>query len=298
MLDRRTLAVCYSETMIGLAIKRTGMSVLFGLGFFMSWAILMSIVMANEALINPTRLQENHALLRLWQEAVPLLAVLAATWLFAGKIGGEAGFPPLAGKDWVKSLLFGALVGAGWLITSTLLLVLMGWLQLEGTNHVSALAIWFSALAINVIMQEYLVRGYLFLIIKERHSMLAAVIITTILFTLMHGLQGGVLGVANVVAASLVFTLLLVRTGSLLAPIVAHIVWNGVGGVLLGVISLGGVYPSLLAVSQHGNDIVAGGEAMLEGSIITLLVSITVILGLWLIKPRLRSIAGSTASNT
>lgn len=84
------------------------------------------------------------------------------------------------------------------------------------------------------------------------------------------------------------FTFLLIRTGSLLAPIVAHIIWNGIGGVILGVVSSGGVYPSLLKVSQHGSDIMTGGAAVIEGSIVTLFVSAMIVLGLWLVgrKPR------------
>lgn len=270
------------------SLRRLGVSILLGLGFFVLWAVLISLVMSNDTLENPPWTRADEALQRLWWEVVPALALLVATGVFASKIGGKIGWPVLAGNKWVKNLAIGTLVGVGWLAVVVLPLVLMGFLQFEGTTTVASLTIWFAAMVINVVMQEYLVRGYLFTMIEKRHSVAAAAIVTTILFTLMHGLQGGVLGVANVVAASLVFTFLLIRTGSLLAPIVAHIIWNGIGGVILGVVSLGGVYPSLLKVSQHGSDIMTGGAAVIEGSIVTLFVSAMIVLGLWLVgrKPR------------
>ncbi len=270
------------------SLKYVGMSILLALGFFILWAVLISVVMSNNTLENPYWTRVDKALQRLWWEMVPAIALIVATWIFANKTGGKIGWPVLADTQWAKNLALGILVGIGWLTAAVLPLTLMGFLQFDGATVVTSLGIWLIAMTINAAMQEYLVRGYLFKMIGERHSANAAVIVTTILFTLMHGLQGGVLGIANVVAASLVFTLLLVRTGSLLAPIVAHIIWNGVGGVVLGVVSLGGVYPSLLKVSQHGSDVVTGGSALVEGSIVTLFGSTMILLALWFMRQKSR----------
>ena len=70
-------------------------------------------------------------------------------------------------------------------------------------------------------------------------------IITTILFTVMHGgaIEAGILPVVNVVTMCLFTTALYEAEGTLLAPIMAHAVWNIVGSLYLGGVSLADDYP-------------------------------------------------------
>ena len=90
-------------------------------------------------------------------------------------------------------------------------------------------------------MQEVLVRGYLYQMIKNNYNIVVAVLISTGLFTFAHGgaFEAGILPVLNVITMSLF------RDGSfweytesLVAPIVIHFLWNGVGAIILGGVSL------------------------------------------------------------
>ncbi len=138
---------------------------------------------------------------------------------------------------------------------------------------------WFISVILNAVMQEFLVRGYLFSLFKEAFNAAAAVIITTILFSAMHGsaFEAGIIAVLNVLTTSVFASLLLLYTGSLLAPVIVHILWNGIGGLVLGVVSLDGDYPSLWNSVMSGNDLISGGHHKFDGSIIVLLVNVLLI---------------------
>ena len=82
-------------------------------------------------------------------------------------------------------------------------------------------------------MQELLVRGYLYQMLKQRHNAAAAAIATTALFTALHGgaLEAGVIPVLNVLTMSLLMTVVLEYSGSIIAPVVMHFLWNGFGAL-------------------------------------------------------------------
>lgn len=94
-------------------------------------------------------------------------------------------------------------------------------------------------------MQEVLVRGYLYQMIKNNYNIVAAVIVSTGLFTFAHGgaFEAGILPVLNIITMSLFVTAVLEYTESLIAPIVIHFLWNGVGAIILGGVSLAEDYP-------------------------------------------------------
>lgn len=82
---------------------------------------------------------------------------------------------------------------------------------------------------LNVVMQELLVRGYLYRMIGQKHNTAAAVIVTTVLFTACHGgaFEAGLVPVLNVVTMSLLMTAALEYSGSIIAPTTMHFLWNG-----------------------------------------------------------------------
>ena len=147
------------------------------------------------------------------------------------------------------------------------------------------LPIWILAAILNVVMQELLVRGYLYQMIKQKHNIVAATIVTTTLFTALHGgaFEAGLIPVLNVVTMSLLMTVILEYTGSIIAPIIMHTIWNVVGAIIFGGVSLADDYPHLLNVIFSGNDILSGGSCKIEGNIVvfimnTLMICLFVIL--------------------
>ena len=109
--------------------------------------------------------------------------------------------------------------------------------------------------------------------LRQRHGLMAAVTVTSALFTLLHGgaFEAGLVPVLNVLTMSLLMTAALEYTGSLAAPIVMHAVWNGVGALVLGGVSLAEDYPHLLNMTFSGGEFLSGGACKIEGSVFVLL---------------------------
>ena len=72
--------------------------------------------------------------------------------------------------------------------------------------------LWLFSAFINGVMQEVLVRGYLYQMIKNNYNIVVAVLISTGLFTFAHGgaFEAGILPVLNVITMSLFVTAVLV----------------------------------------------------------------------------------------
>ena len=76
---------------------------------------------------------------------------------------------------------------------------------------------------------------------------------------------------------SLLMTVVLEYTQSLLTPIIMHFLWNSVGAIVLGGVSLADDNPNLLTATFSGNALLSGGIYKMEGSIIVSFVNIVLI---------------------
>ena len=250
-------------------MKQVIITIIKMIGFFLGWAILTYIL--------PLSSSENPAIWRLWAEITPLLAIIAFTYIFW-----------LIEKKTVKLYLFdnpgrgvvlGVVTGIVWLSIPVLVMYMSRIIHFDGTNAIQLFPVWMLAAFLNVIMQELLVRGYLYQMIKQKHNIVAATIATTALFTVLHGgaFEAGVIPVINVLTMSLLMTVVLEYSGSIIAPTIMHFLWNGIGALVLGGVSLADDYPNLYITAFTGNDILSGGSCKIEGSIIVLFVNIILI---------------------
>lgn len=105
---------------------------------------------------------------------------------------------------------------------------------------------------------------------EEKYNLTAAVIITTTLFTLLHGgaFEAGLIPVINVVTMCLFTSALYESEKTLLAPVMAHAVWNIVGALFLGGVSLADDYPHVLTLSASSNTLLSGGSYKIEASVV------------------------------
>ena len=81
-------------------------------------------------------------------------------------------------------------------------------------------------------------------------------------------------------------TVTLEYTGSIVAPVIMHSIWNSVGAIILGGVSLAEDYPHLLNVTFRGNNILSGGVCKIEGSIVVLAVNILMVFVFILLKKK------------
>lgn len=102
----------------------------------------------------------------------------------------------------------------------------------------------------------------------------------------MHGgaFEAGIIPVLNIITMSIFVILLLEYTGTLLAPIIVHFVWNTIGCIILGGVSLASDYPNLLNSIFKGNILLSGGIYKIEGSIIVLVINILLIVTFFLLN--------------
>ena len=145
--------------------------------------------------------------------------------------------------------------------------------QFERSNYFSSAGLWFISVFLNVVMQELLVRGYLYQFLKQKSNILIATIVTTGIFTLLHGgaIEAGIVPVFNVLTMSVFMTFLLEWSKSIWAPIIAHYLWNAVGSLVFNGVLLADDYPHILNAVFVGNDIISGGVCRIEGSILVLI---------------------------
>lgn len=250
-------------------IKKIVNTTLKSVLFFIGWAVLCAFI----PLVNT----DNAAIWRLWAEITPLIAIIAFTlvfWLIEKK---QIELHLLGNPS--KGLSVGIIGGIAWLGCSVLIFLSSGVMKFDGSNDVSMLSLWILAALLNVVMQELLVRGYLYQMIKQKHNMMAATVVTTGIFTALHGgaFEAGIIPVLNVVSMSLLMTIVLEYTGSIIAPVIMHGIWNSVGAIILGGVSLAEDYPYWLNVTFSGHDILSGGVCKIEGSVIVFAVNILMI---------------------
>jgi membrane protease YdiL (CAAX protease family) len=187
--------------------------------------------------------------------------------------------------------VLGLTLGSAWIFGSIGILYLLGNFGLGARHDVPYLAIWFFAVLLNATMQEYLVRGYLFSLLRAKYNVVVAIAVTTVLFTVIHvgAFEAGALPVFNIITMSVFASLLLVHTETLLAPIVVHFIWNSVGRLLFGAVSLADDYPNMWDSLLAGNRLLSGGSAKIEGSVVVSALNLVLVaLMLFLIKKRRR----------
>lgn len=241
------------------------------LTFFLGWAVLTGLM--------PFPDSSNGAIWRFWAELIPLLSAAGFTLLFW--LPERQALPLHLCTAPLKNAMIGFAAGVLWLGIATGVLLLTGTMHITGYQQVPLLGLWILSTLLNTVMQELLIRGYLYQLIKRQYSTVAAAIVTTALFTFLHGgaLEAGMVPTFNVVTMSLLMVLVLEYTQSLLAPMVMHFLWNCIGGILLGGVSLAEDYPQLCQTEFTGSVLLSGGASKMEGSIVVLLLNLLLIAG-------------------
>ncbi len=261
-------------------MKKIAITVIKFLGFFLGWAILTSIL--------PVPPLEDPALWRLWAEIIPLLSIIAFTLAFWFIEKKEVKLHLFDNPT--KGVVLGAIAGIVWLAIPVLIMYIAKIIHFNGSNSIKLFPIWLIAAFLNVIMQELLVRGYLYQMLKQKYNIAAAAIVTTALFTALHGgaFEAGVIPVLNILTMSLLMTIVLEYSGSIIAPTIMHFVWNGIGALVLGGVSLADDYPNLFILTFSGSEILSGGTCKIEGSIIVLFVNVFLIAFFMFLKNKQR----------
>ena len=115
--------------------------------------------------------------------------------------------------------------------------------------------------------------------------------LATAVFALFHpgAFACGPVAALQIVAASVLLTLVRLFSGGLATPIAMHAAWNAIGGIGFGVVSLADDYPNVFATSLSGPELISGGTMGIEGSVVVLAVTCALCIAVFAIHCRLRS---------
>lgn len=238
--------------------------------FFVGWAVCVSLIPIPDV--------KSDVVWRFFAELIPFLVIAILTFIFWWTEKRKLRLHLINNPS--RSSILGIITGLIWLSSSAGILLLTRSVHIEGSNHISMLWLWILSAFINTVMQEMLVRGYLYQMIKKEYNLAAAVIVSTLLFTFAHGgaFEAGLLPVLNVLTMSLFMTAVLEYTDSLIAPVIIHFLWNSIGAIILGGVSLAEDYPHLLNMTFDGNVVLSGGIYKIEGSIVVLILNLIMII--------------------
>ena len=178
----------------------------------------------------------------------------------------------------------GAIIGVILLALSVVAIVLTGNIKYHGIFEnvdIIMILLLFGGFIIQGATEEILCRGIVLHTLKEKTSIGIAIAVSTILFIIPHwsslfdgGTVYGVIGVANLVLISVIFSLLTIDFKSIWAACGLHSFWNAILYSVLG-LNLSGKDETVTAIfdmQSVGKNIWNGGEYGIEASIITAVV--------------------------
>jgi len=200
-------------------------------------------------------------------------------------------FIRLSTNQFFSKLLVGVFFGLFWLAIAVIPIYLLGQGQLTEVFSltVTQLLIYFLILFVNAAMQELLVHGYLFSLLQNKYSKITALLVTSILFLLLHpgAINAGIIASINVFGAGLIFGLIIICYDSLLSATVAHTIWNYFGAVWFGLIPLDN-YPTMKLLKVTGDPIFIGDKNGMETSL-SVTITIVLVIALLLLSKSRRS---------
>ncbi len=197
-------------------------------------------------------------------------------------------------RGWLRELVIGLVAGVivtGFLV---LILVLTGSVSLalspDPGASLGALPFFLVLFTLAAAVEELMFRGYPLQVLAEGSRRWIAGILLCVVFTWGHGSNPDVtiVGIINIFLASVLLTVLYFQTRRLWLPIALHVSWNLAQSWLWGFDVSGiKIENQLFVMAPTGSELITGGEFGLEGSILSTILFVAVVVW-FLIKPVLR----------
>lgn len=183
----------------------------------------------------------------------------------------------------------GLIAGAGMLSLFFAICYLLGLVQMEHSAAASPqlrlMVVFFASVWLQSALEEFIFRGYLLQVLLRRGTA-AAVLSTSLAFSLLHVLQGfNLMGLFNIFLFGVVAALMVCLTDSLWLAIGFHAGWNFFTLHVFGFPMYGAERLSLLRASPAGG-LLTGGSYGPEGSALMLLILAAASGLLWSRMPR------------
>jgi len=227
-----------------------------------------------------------------------VLAVLLATHIMRRRSRLAWADVGLARGRAARDLLLGVVIGVIEFALVPLLAAAGGWIEigpgaaLEGgaglAGALLSLAIVLLAMLPAAAFEEITDRGYAVTLLAAR-SKVAAVLVTALVFTVMHAGNAGfdAVAFAHVFVAGVALAVGRIRSGALWLPIGWHFGWNAAQGWLFGA-AVSGMRPAAFPLSTlrlRGPELLTGGTFGPESGLIAVAASLVTLVAYWKLVP-------------
>lgn len=218
-----------------------------------------------------------HGLVMIKNLMLPIAELAAyailVQWLERRRAGEVA-----LGRDGLRSLTAGLLVGAAAICTVIMILWLSGLATFATGTGTAGLANAILVPFTTAVIEEILFRAILFRLLEEMIGTLSAALLSAALFGLAHIGNAGATVMAILflsLSLGLLTALAFAASRSLWMPIGLHLGWNFALSYLFGTLNSGEAAPShLLRTTFSGPPLLTGGSFGLEASMVTVLLAI------------------------
>lgn len=212
-----------------------------------------------------------------------MIGTLLLIWIFVKYVDKENFIEiGLHTKDKLNDFYIGFFIGAFIMISGYGLLEFLGEIHFQRTLF-NFKEIMFSILLFLVISitEEVLFRGYILRNLMTSFNKYIALLLSSILFSLAHGLNPNIdlLGLTGIFLAGILLGITYIHTKNLWFPIALHFSWN-LFQTLLGFNVSGRNAYSMIEFSIKENTLLNGGTFGFEGSILSLIAMILTIIGI------------------
>lgn len=188
----------------------------------------------------------------------------------------KRGMTELASTGAVRETVLGAFVGFLLFTSTVVVLALVGVYHMTGLNSLSVLAIPFINSAVGGLFEEILFRGILFRIVEESLGSWLALLISAIIFGLLHLLNENATligALAIMFEAGILLAGAYMLTRRLWFAIGIHFAWNFTQSGIFGIAVSGNEpQPGLFQSALQGPDWLTGGAFGAEASIVAVIV--------------------------
>lgn len=237
------------------------------------------IAKANFEDINFQKTSDQHMIMSFFS----LLGTFLVIWLFMKYLDKErfikVGFDT---KNRQNEFLVGIGIGAFIMTAGYSLLLVLGEINFERVVFdFKEIIIAIFLFMIVAVMEELLMRGYILKNLMISFNKYVALIVSSVLFALMHGFNPNIdlFALTNIFLAGILLGISYIHTKNLWFPIALHLSWN-LFQAILGFNVSGQKTYSLIRFGITENNLLNGGKFGFEGSILSLIAMLITIVGI------------------
>ena len=225
-----------------------------------------------------------------------LIGTFFVLWLFMKYVNKEPfiklGFQT---KNRLKDFIVGILIGAALMASGYVFLLLLEEIHFErilfDIKEIIISILFFIMVAI---AEEVMFRGYVLKNLMVSFNKYVALIVSSILFALMHGLNPNIdlFSLTNLFLCGILLGLSYIYTKNLWFPIALHLSWN-LFQTMFGFNVSGQDTYSLIEFSINENNMLNGGAFGFEGSILSIIFELAVIISIGVFYTRKKTLNNS-----